>query len=179
VNTSLGNNIKGEENMKTQNEIIAQLQSNLDDERCGRLLHESLEAKWREQCIEARKKRDELQAEVTTLVQQRDELAAALEKCGVALETIYAAWENGDSCYENPAECEGFLGRAFRLSDAEDMACLEAMELAGIGTILRLKSEHVKNYTPSAILAARDARMKTAGAAEAKLSVDRHRLQGL
>lgn len=33
---------------------------------------------------------------------------------------LYDKWENGDSCYEDPETCGGFLGLAFKLSQEEE-----------------------------------------------------------
>jgi len=41
-----------------------------------------------------------------------------------ALEMMYDSWENGDTCYEDPESCTGYLGRAFSLSMEEEQRVL-------------------------------------------------------
>lgn len=40
---------------------------------------------------------------------------------------IFDAWENGDECYENPENSEGFLGNAFRLDDDVFKQCCDLL----------------------------------------------------
>lgn len=43
------------------------------------------------------------------------------------LAAVFDAWENGDDCYEDPEECAGFLGKAFRLDDDIFNRCVELL----------------------------------------------------
>lgn len=41
-----------------------------------------------------------------------------------ALTMMYDKWENGVQCFENPEDCEGSIGNAFKLSFAEEQTVL-------------------------------------------------------
>ena len=43
-----------------------------------------------------------------------------VEDLQAALAMIYDKWENGDDCWQDPDNVDGFLGKAFQLSDVEE-----------------------------------------------------------
>ena len=61
--------------------------------------------------------------EIDALRRERDEAKAALK-------LIYEKWENGTPCFEDPDECEGPLGNAFKLSYEEENKILLSLNQA-------------------------------------------------
>jgi hypothetical protein len=60
-----------------------------------------------------------------------DSLAAARRELAEAkrlLALVYDAWEDGPSCYEDPDDFTGYLGKAIRLDDADENAILAALK---------------------------------------------------
>lgn len=103
-----------------------------------------------------------LYAQVTTAEHQRDEMAAAAQKAGDALDLLYGRYGSGDVCFVGGDITGSPMGNAVQLSGPEETLILEAMEAVGIETILRRQSG--KRLNPSAILAARDKAQRRAGA---------------
>lgn len=46
------------------------------------------------------------------------------KKLESALTMLYDKWENGTPCYEDVETCDGPLGNAFQLTEAEENQCL-------------------------------------------------------
>jgi hypothetical protein len=53
-----------------------------------------------------------------------EQVVTEIDRLKKALTLMYDKWENGTSCYENPEECEGFLGFAFKLTQKEEKEIL-------------------------------------------------------
>jgi hypothetical protein len=60
------------------------------------------------------------EAEAQRLADERERLRAALG-------LLYGRYEHGDPCYLEPDHCDGFLGNAVRLSDAEEDGIIAAL----------------------------------------------------
>ena len=43
------------------------------------------------------------------------------------LETMFSSYENGTACYEDPEDCSGFVGYAFKLDDLDFNACCDLL----------------------------------------------------
>lgn len=60
-------------------------------------------------------------AQIISDIRQPDPLQQRLVE---ALEMMYDKWENGTPCYDDPEECSGSFGNAFKLSEAEEREVL-------------------------------------------------------
>ena len=43
------------------------------------------------------------------------------------LETMFSSYENGTACYEDPEDCSGFVGYAFKMDDLDFNACCDLL----------------------------------------------------
>jgi hypothetical protein len=67
----------------------------------------------------------ELEDAIDAAVREHERtLQAENQRLREALAWIYDKWENGDSCYEDPETCSGFMGRAFKIEYEEENAIL-------------------------------------------------------
>ena len=60
----------------------------------------------------------------------RAQLAEAQNERGKAidlLETMFSSYENGTACYEDPEDCSGFVGYAFKMDDLDFNACCDLL----------------------------------------------------
>ena len=89
------------------------------------------------------RKADETQAKFNQLVEsmqgwlspaEADNLRAQLaeaqkerDKAIDLLETMFSSYENGTACYEDPEDCSGFVGYAFKLDDLDFNACCDLL----------------------------------------------------
>lgn len=53
----------------------------------------------------------------------RTQLAEAID----LLETMFSSYENGIACYEDPEDCSGFVGYAFKMDDLDFNACCDLL----------------------------------------------------
>jgi hypothetical protein len=50
---------------------------------------------------------------------------AEIQRLRGALAWVYDKWENGDSCYEDPDDYSGYMGRAFKIESEEESIILD------------------------------------------------------
>lgn len=61
-----------------------------------------------------------IEEEVTALTDRIAALEAERDALRAALIMIYEKWEDGDRCYEDPTDCENYMGNAVRLYGEEE-----------------------------------------------------------
>ena len=74
---------------------------------------------------------------ILAALREHEERAAVRD----ALVLLYDKYENGDPCYEDPSELEGYMGSAVQLSDEEERSVLLALESLGIETAIHWQAE--------------------------------------
>ena len=57
---------------------------------------------------------------IRALVAERDEALNLLD-------TLFSSYENGTACYEDPEDCSGFVGHAFKMDDLDFNACCDLL----------------------------------------------------
>ena len=57
---------------------------------------------------------------IRALVAERDEALNLLD-------TMFSSYENGTACYEDPEDCSGFVGYAFKMDDVDFNACCDLL----------------------------------------------------
>ena len=65
-----------------------------------------------------------------TVCDMRAQLAEAQKERDKAidlLETMFSSYENGTACYEDPEDCSGFVGYAFKMDDLDFNACCDLL----------------------------------------------------
>ena len=65
-----------------------------------------------------------------TVCDMRAQLAEAQNERDKAidlLETMFSSYENGTACYEDPEDCSGFVGYAFKMDDLDFNACCDLL----------------------------------------------------
>lgn len=71
-----------------------------------------------------------LNEEDTQLPKGASQLAEAQKERDKAidlLETMFSSYENGTACYEDPEDCSGFVGYAFKMDDSDFNACCDLL----------------------------------------------------
>jgi hypothetical protein len=64
--------------------------------------------------------RDQISLTLAVAKADRDKWFGRARDLQAALTLLYDKWENGDDCYEDPERFGGFLGKAFKLNEAEE-----------------------------------------------------------
>ena len=94
-------------------------------------------SKWLASRVNARQEAREvcrLIAQEQTMTDTIDTLRAQLaeaqrerDKAIDLLETMFYSYENGTACYEEPEDCSGFVGYAFKMEDLDFNACCDLL----------------------------------------------------
>ena len=66
-------------------------------------------------------------ARETLLQKQLAEAQRERDKAIDLLETMFSSYENGTACYEDPEDCSGFVGYAFKMDDLNFNACCDLL----------------------------------------------------
>lgn len=64
---------------------------------------------------------------IDTLRAQLAEAQKERDKAIDLLETMFSSYENGTACYEDPEDCSGFVGYAFKMDDLDFNACCDLL----------------------------------------------------
>ena len=75
---------------------------------------------WGNLCSNAADTIDNLRAQLAEAQKERD-------KAIDLLETMFSSYENGTACYEDPEDCSGFVGYAFKMDDLDFNACCDLL----------------------------------------------------
>ncbi len=67
------------------------------------------------------------QEAIDTLRAQLAEAQKERDKAIDLLETMFSSYENGTACYEDPEDCSGFVGYAFKMDDLDFNACCDLL----------------------------------------------------
>ena len=65
--------------------------------------------------------------ELENLRAQLAEAQKERDKAIDLLETMFSSYENGTACYEDPEDCSGFVGYAFKMDDLDFNACCDLL----------------------------------------------------
>jgi hypothetical protein len=89
----------------------------------SRRMHNETSVKWQtrvDQCDALAADRDQISLTLAVAKADRDKWFGRARDLQAALTLLYDKWENGDDCYEDPERFGGFLGKAFKLNEAEE-----------------------------------------------------------
>ena len=75
---------------------------------------------WGNLCSDAADTIDNLRTQLAEAQRERD-------KAIDLLETMFSEYENGTACYEDPEDCSGFVGYAFKMDDLDFNACCDLL----------------------------------------------------